>query len=82
MKSTPTDYRSFLRDDHSLAMFLRAMQKFDRAFCDAISGNEDFTLRMEIHGNQGELLHVRVINDGFERPPGVKGKEDRVRNYP
>ncbi len=82
MKSVSTDYRSFLREEDTIAMFLRAMAKFDRAFCDAISSKEDFTLRMEVHGNQGELLHVRVINDGFERPSGVKGKDDRVRNYP
>ncbi len=66
------DYRQVLQNEKSLAIFLRAMKKFDSFFCDAMMSKEDFTLRMEIHGNAGELLHARVTTDGFERPPGVE----------
>jgi len=61
-------YREAIQDDESLALFLRSMKKFDQRFCDAMASGEDFTLRMEVHGNKGVLIHVRVQDDGFERP--------------
>ena len=65
-------YREVLRDDESLAIFLRGMAKFDRLFCDFMACNEDFTLRMEVRGNKGCLIHCRVMGDGFERPHGLE----------
>ncbi len=66
------DYRKALKDDESLAIFLRQMTKFDHAFCEAMFDHVDFTLRLEVRGDQGKLLHTRVSNDGFERPHGVE----------
>jgi hypothetical protein len=63
-----SNYRDVLKDDESLAIFLRGMAKFDKDFCDAMVQKEDFTLKMEIHGNRGSLIHCRVTKDGFERP--------------
>jgi len=48
--------------------FLKQMQAFDRAFCDHMAAGTDFTLRLEVHGCKGDLIHVRVHSDGFERP--------------
>lgn len=69
-------YRAALGDDASLAMFLRAMGKFDRFFCDSMANGEDFTLRLEVRGDKGKLLHVRCMTDGFERPLGSSSKHD------
>lgn len=71
MTSKP-GYREVLADDESLSKFLRSMAKFDKAFTDLMVDGSDFTLRMEVHGNAGEMLHVRVGYDSFERPRGVE----------
>lgn len=76
MKTDKTDYRSALRDEESLALFLRNMAKFDRHFCDLMNEGVEYTLRMEIHGNKGELIHVRVFDDAYDRP---KGSQRRLR---
>lgn len=72
MKSGKNGYKEALRDDESLAIFLRGMARFDAYFCELMAGGHDFTLRMEIRGDKGRLLHTRVQNDGFERPKSGK----------
>lgn len=72
-----TDYRAAIKDDRSLATFLRNMSKFDRKFCEAMADGVDFTLRLEVHGNKGEIIHCRVQDDGFDRPPGVERRIER-----
>jgi hypothetical protein len=67
-------YRTVLADDESLKVFLQAMADFDVAFCKAMNDNTDYTLRLEVRGDQGKLLHVRVNLDGFARPKGVTKK--------
>ena len=59
-------------DEVSLATFMRGMAKFDRRFCDAMATRVDFTLRLELKGNKGKLLHCRVYDDEFDHPPGVE----------
>lgn len=61
---------SVLKDDKDLAIFVRNMAKFDRFFCEAMTSGIDFTLKFEVRGDGGRLLHCRVGNDGFERPIG------------
>jgi hypothetical protein len=75
----PTNYRDVLKDDHSLAKFLKAMSKFDRLFTDLMVDDSDFTLTLEIHGNKGEMIHARVKFDNFERPNGVEARLDKSR---
>lgn len=65
---------AFGRDDESLALFMRCMAEFDRMFTDAMIGGVDFTLRLEVRGDRGKLLHARVQGDRFERPAG-SGRE-------
>ena len=60
----------------SLDIFLRQMGKFDRDFCDLMASGVDFTIRLEIHGNNGEMIHCRVQNDGFERPKNINSSND------
>ena len=67
-------YQDVLCDKESLAQFLRGMAKFDQFFCNAMARGEDYTLKLEVHGNQGKLIHVRVLTDGFERPKNATAK--------
>lgn len=62
-----------LGNGESLSHFLSAMKDFDRAFCDSMASGADFTLKLEIHGDKGKMLHARVASDVFRRP----GKNSR-----
>ena len=72
--STSNGYRDAIKDDESLRLFLDSMSEFNRAFCDRWAIGDVFTLKLELHGNRGELLLVREHNDGFKRPPGVENR--------
>lgn len=70
------DYIKVLGEgSESLADFLEALKKFDREFNEAMIKNQDFTLKLEVHGNKGVLLHARCISDTFRRP---KDSENRL----
>ena len=64
----PADYQASIRNRRDLAMFLGTLAKFDTCFCDLMAAGGDFTLRVEIHGNKGKLIHCRVTDDCFQRP--------------
>lgn len=66
------EYRKVLRDEESLSKFLEAMAKFDREFCEAMFRGKDYTLKLEVHGCNGKLIHARVTSDTFDRPKGAK----------
>ncbi len=73
-------YREVLKDDdESLVIFLRELSRFERCFCDMMVGGYDFTLKLEIHGNRGQLIHCRVIPDSFARPKGVEGRIKKLK---
>jgi hypothetical protein len=73
MSSRPQkSYRDVLTDDESLAGFLAAMADFDRAFCDSMQSGADFTIKLEVHGCGGVLIHARASSDSFRRPSGEK----------
>jgi len=67
-KAKPGEYKSFIKDDPSIELFVESLAEFDRQFCDHMVKGNDFTLRLEIRGDKSELLHVRVMSDGFKRP--------------
>lgn len=71
------NYRDVIQDDASLAKFLRKMAEFDRLFCDMMACGDDYTIKLELHGNAGELIHTRVSLDSFSRPAGVEARVDR-----
>jgi hypothetical protein len=79
-RGNPGDYPTIIGDDESLKLFIESLAKFDRLFCDHMAEGDDFTLKMEIHGNKSELLHVRVSSDGFKRPDGVEKRvEEKMK---
>jgi len=66
--------------DESLALFMANMAEFNRVFNDRVIAGDDFTIKLEVHGAAGKLIHCRVNSDCFKRPAGV-GKKDS-RGYP
>lgn len=71
------DYKRLLQNDDSVEMLRESMGQFQRNLFEAITSHVDFTLRLEIHGNQGEVLHYRVHADAFRRPPGVEKRIEK-----
>jgi hypothetical protein len=70
------EYRDVLKDDESLRAFLGALRDFNEAFCKAMVDGVDYTLKLEIHGASGKLVHCRVNNDNFSRPR-ITGKNNK-----
>jgi hypothetical protein len=63
------EYHKILSDDESLKMFLATLQEFNEAFCRVMNdGATEFTLKLEVHGANGKMIHSRFINDTFNRP--------------
>ncbi len=62
-------FRKAISDDDSLQAFLLQMSKFSRLFCELMYGNADFTIRLEVHGNERKMLHARVSTDDIWRSP-------------
>jgi len=80
MDSKLSRYREAIKDDESLAVFLRNMSDFEQYFCDLMAKGLDFKLVMEVHGNKGELLHVKVEPKSWDRPAGVEKRvEDKKK---
>jgi hypothetical protein len=73
MASKP-NYLDHLKDD-SLEFFLEAMADFNQLFCDSMAKNKDYTLKLEVRGDKGRVLHIRVQSDGFKRPANGEIKD-------
>ena len=78
--NSPIDYKKALPDEESLKMFLASLAEFDQRFCNAMASGTDFTLRIEVHGASGEMLHCRVNDDCFRRPCGVEKRIEKKRS--
>jgi len=79
MSKNVSTYQEVLRgDDASLVVFLRNMQKFETAFCEKMIEGSDFTLRLELRGALGKMVHCRVSVDHFDRPETVKTKKKNL----
>lgn len=70
-------YADIIKDDESLTLFLRKLREFDEAFVKFMCKGGDFTLRLEVRGNCGEVLHARCYCDEIERPRGAQSRIDR-----
>ena len=68
MKPTNGFVEALKDEDESLKLFIKKMAQFDKQFCELMAGGSDFTLRLEVHGNKGSVLHVRCYTDDTERP--------------
>ena len=66
--------------EESLKEFMSAMYDFNQAFCDAIASEVDFTIKVEVRGNKGEMYHAKVDNSRWRRPKGTKGTKRKLEN--
>lgn len=76
MSGQDCNYREALQDDESLALFLRNMREFQQAFIDMVVSRRDFTLKLEVRGDLGKLLHCRVSKDHFDKPRADAGSRN------
>ena len=53
--------------------YIEALRELDRDFCNAMASRVDFTINVQVRGNNGEMLHARVHVDRWRRPNGVSG---------
>lgn len=74
-------FRSAFQGDNndSLGEFLRALKDFNEAFCSSMMSSVDFTLKLEVRGDGGKMLHARVLDDRWRRPKGA-GKAREIVN--
>lgn len=70
-------FAEVINDDESLLLFIENMKEFDEKFCEAMVKGSDFTLRLEVHGNVGEILHVKTHIDSIKRPKGVEKRIEK-----
>lgn len=75
--SSPTNgFYEAISDEASLKLFLKKMKDFDEAFCREMFKGSDYTIRIEVRGNKGELIHVRTSIDAIDRPNGAQQRID------
>jgi hypothetical protein len=68
MNSTNNTIQKVLEDDGaSLDQMLKGLRKFQDRFCENMTAGRDFTVRLEVHGNKGNVCHVRCYLDEIER---------------
>lgn len=72
--SVEGEYGEVIKDDDVLALFVRRRRRFDDDFCRNMFEGTDFTLKLEVHGNKGKVIHSRIVDDSFERPTSQKKK--------
>lgn len=63
-----------IHNNESLELFLNKVKEFDRTFCEFMSKGADFTVRLEVRGNRGEVIHVRLYADDLEKVEGCQGR--------
>ena len=66
-----------INDDESLKLVLKKIAEFDKKFCELMFKMTDFTVRLEIRGNAGEIIHVRLNADDVARPKGSQSRIDK-----
>jgi len=72
------DYREGLEDDESLKCFLGNVREFDRLFCEMVGSGKEFSLKFEVHGNRGMMIHCKVSYTSCDRPAGTQRKLQEV----
>ena len=78
--TTEGSLQEILSDKELLQLYTRRMKRFDEAFCRNMFEKTDFTLKLEIHGDKGKVIHFRITDDSFERPAGSKSLQNKSRS--
>lgn len=69
--------KEVLKDQDTVVAYTKAMQEFNQKFCDAMASCVDFTIKLEVHGNVGELIHVKVDSNSWRRPRSAERKRQK-----
>lgn len=64
-----------INNEADLSLFLKKMARFNEYFCGLMFDRIDFNIRLEVRGNNGKLLHCRLMIDDTERPLGKSPSE-------
>lgn len=64
----------FSGNNEALRIFEEGVAEFVSQFCRNMVSGRDFTLKVEIHGDAGKLIHFRSFDDKFARPSGKQKK--------
>lgn len=60
-----------------LDILTEQMKQFDELFCGLMFCESNFTIRLEVRGNKGEMLHARVYMDDMKQPKGAQKRIDK-----
>lgn len=74
--TTDSKVQDAIKDDESLKIFLRNMDKFNKLFCEYMMKGSDFNVKLEVRGNKSELLYARVNTNNTEQPRGAQKRID------
>ena len=64
-------------DKQTMAILLEGFGEFQSDLYRSLTKQIDFTVRLEIHGNKGEVLHCKAHKDNFYRPHGVEKRIEK-----
>jgi len=65
-------YRDVLSDDESLVTFLRNLKEFDDLFVNLMTMQREYSLKFEVHGNKGRMIHCKVSYTACDRPDSTQ----------
>lgn len=68
-------FSDVITSDNSLELFLAKLMEFEQSFCRLMVKGGQFTIKIEVHGNVQEIIHVRLYTDEMEKP---KKSQQRV----
>lgn len=71
MKNIPKEIQE---DERAVQMYAYNLAEFDQMFSKVMMSRKEFTLRFEIRGNQGRLIHCRWGVDTHDRMSEEKKK--------
>lgn len=59
-----------------LTILSEQIKQFNELFCALMFKGANFTIRLEVRGNKGEMLHARVYMDDMKQPNGAQKRID------
>lgn len=71
--------REAVNDDDSLSLLLACMKEFEEAFCRNMFRSKEFSLKLDVHGAKGRIIHCRVVDDYTARPVYVHNPKNQSR---
>lgn len=65
-----------LKDNESLVMFMEKTKQVVDSFVEKITGRKDFSIRLEVRGSKGRMLHCK-LDISETSVPKVAGKNTK-----